>query len=71
MCIRDSYKEQMKGLEQKRAEAEKKTEGIDPELLAKYRAIKQHCARPIAKLYGCLLYTSSPQAGTWLCFSYI
>ena len=46
------YKEQMKGLEQKRAEAEKKTEGIDPELLAKYRAIKQHCARPIAKLYG-------------------
>ena len=26
--------------------------GIDPELLAKYRAIKQHCARPIAKLYG-------------------
>ena len=46
------YKEQMKGLEQKRAEAEKKTEGIDPELLAKYRAIKQHCARPIAKLSG-------------------
>ena len=46
------YKEQMKGLEQKRAEAEKKTEGIDPELLAEYRAIKQHCARPIAKLYG-------------------
>lgn len=46
------YKEQMKGLEQKRAETEKKTEGIDPELLAKYRAIKQHCARPIAKLYG-------------------
>ena len=46
------YKEQMKGLEQKRAEAEKKTEGIDPELLVKYRAIKQHCARPIAKLYG-------------------
>lgn len=46
------YKEQMKGLEQKRAEAEKKTKGIDPELLAKYRAIKQHCARPIAKLYG-------------------
>ena len=41
-----------KEINEKRAEAEKKTEGIDPELLAKYRAIKQHCARPIAKLYG-------------------
>lgn len=46
------YKEQMKGLEEKRAAAQKKTEGIDEALLSKYKQIKQHCSRPVAKLYG-------------------
>lgn len=46
------YKKQMKGLEEKRAAAQKKTEGIDADLLEKYKSIKQHCSRPVAKLYG-------------------
>ncbi|MDD3336591.1 MAG: C4-type zinc ribbon domain-containing protein [Eubacteriales bacterium] len=46
------YKEQMKGLDEKRAAAEAKTKDIEPALLAKYQQIKQHCSRPVAKLYG-------------------
>ena len=46
------YKQQMKGLEEKRAAAQEKTKGIDAELLEKYKTIKQHCSRPVAKLYG-------------------
>lgn len=59
------YKEQMKELEQKRKEAEAQSEGLDPALLAKYKAIKLHCTPPVAKLYsgqcmGCNM--SLPQA---------
>ena len=46
------YAKQMKSLEEKRAAAEKKTKDIDKALLARYRQIKQHCPKPIAKLYG-------------------
>ena len=50
--IRVKYAKVKAAYDKQKVEYEKKTEGIDPELLAKYRAIKQHCARPIAKLYG-------------------
>jgi predicted nucleic acid-binding Zn-ribbon protein len=58
-------KELKKELEQKRKEAEEKTAGLEPALLEKYRAIKQHCTPPVAKLYsgqcmGCNM--SLPQA---------
>ena len=46
------YKEQLKTLEEKRKIAQDKTAGIDQALLDKYKVIKQHCAPPIARLYG-------------------
>lgn len=46
------YKKQMKALEEKRTAAQEKTKGIDADLLEKYKSIKQHCSRPVAKLYG-------------------
>ena len=46
------YNKQMKALQEKRAAAEQKTKGIDKTLLARYRQIKQHCPKPVAKLYG-------------------
>jgi predicted nucleic acid-binding Zn-ribbon protein len=60
-----AYKEQLKELDKKRKEAEEKTEGLEPALLEKYRAIKLHCTPPVAKLYsgqcmGCNM--SLPQA---------
>ena len=45
-------KEQLAQLEAKRKQAEEQTAGLDPELLAKYRAIKLHTTPPVARLYG-------------------
>jgi predicted nucleic acid-binding Zn-ribbon protein len=44
------YKEKSQLLEQLRKKAEEKKQGIEPEYLAKYTAIKQHCTPPMAKL---------------------
>lgn len=44
------YKEKSEVLDKLRALAEEKKKGIEPEYLAKYTAIKQHCTPPMAKL---------------------
>lgn len=44
------YKEKSQLLEQLRKKAEEKKAGIEPEYLARYSAIKQHCSPPMAKL---------------------
>jgi predicted nucleic acid-binding Zn-ribbon protein len=44
------YKEKSQLLEQLRKTAEEKKQGIEPEYLARYHAIKQHCTPPMAKL---------------------
>lgn len=44
------YKEKSELLEQLRRKAEEKKKDIEPEYLAKYAAIKQHCTPPMAKL---------------------
>lgn len=46
------YRDQMKQLEQKRAQAQAQANGIDAALLEKYAAIKKHCLPPVARLYG-------------------
>lgn len=46
------YRDQMKQLEQKRAQAQAQADGIDAALLEKYAAIKKHCLPPVARLYG-------------------
>ncbi len=46
------YKEQMKALEEKRRIAQEKTKGIDPPLLERYQAIKEHSTPPVARLIG-------------------
>lgn len=46
------YKEQMKALEEKRRVAQEKTKGIDPALLERYQAIKEHSTPPMARLIG-------------------
>ena len=46
------YKEQMRQLEEKRAQVQAKAKGIDPDLLEKYNVIKKHCIPPVARLYG-------------------
>jgi len=46
------YKEKTQELKQLRAEAEKKTAGIQPELLERYRTIKLHSVPPLARLLG-------------------
>ena len=46
------YKEQMRQLEEKRAQVQAKAKGIDPNLLEKYNVIKKHCIPPVARLYG-------------------
>ncbi len=45
-------KDQLAQLEEKRKQAEEKTAGLDPALLAKYRAIKLHTTPPVAQLFG-------------------
>ncbi len=44
------YKEKSQQLDQLRKKAEEKKQGIEPEYLARYNAIKQHCTPPMAKL---------------------
>lgn len=44
------YKEKSEVLERLKANAEEKKKGIEPEYLARYTAIKQHCTPPMAKL---------------------
>lgn len=44
------YKEKSELMEQLKAVAEEKKKGIQPEYLARYTAIKQHCTPPMAKL---------------------
>lgn len=44
------YKEKSEVLDRLRAAAEEKKKGIEPEYLARYTAIKQHCTPPMAKL---------------------
>ena len=44
------YKEKSEVLERLKAAAEEKKKGIEPEYLARYTAIKQHCTPPMAKL---------------------
>ncbi len=44
------YKEKSQLLEQLRKKAEEKKQGIEPEYLARYAAIKEHCTPPMAKL---------------------
>ena len=46
------YKEQMRQLEEKRAQAQARARDIDPALLEKYSVIKKHCIPPVARLYG-------------------
>ena len=46
----EEYKEKTQELKQLRAEAESKTAGIQPELLERYRVIKQHSVPPLARL---------------------
>jgi len=44
------FKEKSEVLDQLRLAAEEKKKGIEPEYLARYTAIKQHCTPPMAKL---------------------
>lgn len=44
------YKEKMALLEKQRAVAQEKAKGISQELLERYKAIKQHCTPPMARL---------------------
>ncbi len=44
------FKEKSEVLDQLRLAAEEKKKGIEPEFLARYTAIKQHCTPPMAKL---------------------
>ena len=46
------FKRDKAKLEELRKAAEEESKKVDPELLAKYRSIKQHIAPPIAKLNG-------------------
>ena len=46
------YKENLEKLEALRAAAAEKGKGIEPELLEKYKAIKQHSVPPLAQLSG-------------------
>ena len=46
------YKEQMRQLEEKRAQVQARARDIDPALLEKYNVIKKHCIPPVARLYG-------------------
>ena len=44
------YKEDTAKLQQMREHTEQESKKVDPQLLAKYRSIKQHCTPPMAKL---------------------
>ena len=46
------FKEMKKELDEKRAAVAAKEAEIDPKLMEKYKAIKKHCAKPVAKLYN-------------------
>ncbi len=46
----EEYKEKSEILDRLRAVAEEKKKDIEPEYLARYAAIKQHCTPPMAKL---------------------
>lgn len=46
------YAEQLKLLEEKRAQAQEKAKDVDSALLEKYALVKKHCVPPVAKLYG-------------------
>ena len=44
------FKQDTATLKQMRARTEQESDKIEPELLEKYRSIKQHCTPPMAKL---------------------
>ena len=52
MAYEAEYKEQMRQLEEKRAQVQARARDIDPALLEKYNVIKKHCIPPVARLYG-------------------
>ena len=46
------YADQLKQLEEKRAQAQEKAREVEPALLEKYALVKKHCVPPVARLYG-------------------
>lgn len=48
----EEYKDKSKELEALRAAAAEKAKPVDPELMERYKVIKQHSVPPLARLYG-------------------